>query len=100
MGTNNVNVNEFWITNGVVSVPSHQASDAGLNPNGGFNLNTKDGRFALISKNTPITGTNFVKSVDFWMYFCPKSSNFCSKVLKPILKSFPLYARYLTTLKT
>ena len=47
-----------------------------------------------------ITGTNFDKSVDFWLYFGPKSSNIASKVLKPILKSFPLYARHLTTLKT
>ena len=42
-----------------------------------------------------ITGTNFGKSVDFWLYFGPKTSNIASKVLKPILKSFPLHARHL-----
>ena len=57
----------------------------------------------LATKIGQITGTNFSnfgKSVDFWLYFGPKSSNIASKVLKPILKSFPLYARHLTTLKT
>ena len=50
-------------------------------------------------ENGQITGTNFGKSVDFCVYFGPKSSNIASKVLKPILKLFPLYARQLTTLK-
>ena len=39
MGTNKVNVQEFWITIQVVSVPSLKASDAGSNPEGGFILN-------------------------------------------------------------
>ena len=51
-------------------------------------------------QNGQIRGTNFGKSVDFWVYFGPKSSNIASKVLKPILKSFSLYARHLTILKT
>ena len=51
-------------------------------------------------QNGQITGTNIDKSVDFWVYFWPKSPNIASKELKPVLKSFPLYARYLTTLKT
>ena len=50
-------------------------------------------------QNGKIMGTNFEKSVDFWVYFGPKTSNIASKVLKPVLKSFPLYARHLTTLK-
>ena len=39
-----------------------------------------------------ITGTNVVdfgKSVDFWVYFGPKTSNIGSKVLKTILKVVP-----------
>ena len=54
-------------------------------------------------QNSKITVTNFgnlAKSVDSLVYFGHKSSNIASKVLKPILKSFPLHARHLTTLKT
>ena len=40
-GTNEVNVHELWITGGMVSAANVQASDAGSNPEGGFNLNTK-----------------------------------------------------------
>ena len=94
-----VNVQELWITSRVVNILSLWALDADSNPEGGFILNTNCRGFALILKNTPITGTNFVKSVDFWMYFWPKNLTIRSKVLKPILKSFPLYARHLTTLE-
>ena len=41
------------------------------------------------AQNGQITGTNFSnfgKSVDFWLYFGPKSSNIASKVLKPDFK--------------
>ena len=68
-GTNIVNVQKFWITGRVVSVPSEIAPDAGSNPVGGFILNMKYGRFALISKNTPISGTNFVKKCRFFDVF-------------------------------
>ena len=83
----------------MVTVLNFRALDAGSNPEGGFILISNYTGFALILKNTPITGTNFVKSVDFWMYFWPKNLTISSKVLKPILKSFPLYARHLTTLE-
>merc|ERR1712030_131775 len=51
-------------------------------------------------QNGQITGTNFDKSVNFWVYFGPKSSKIASKVLKLVLKSFYLYATHLTTLQT
>ena len=60
-----VNVQEkIWISIRVVTVLSLRALDAGSNPEGDFILNTTKRGFGLIFKNTPITGTNFVKSVD------------------------------------
>ena len=53
----------------MVRVSGIRALDAGSNPEGAFNMNSNNGYFALILKHTPITGINFVKSVDFWMYF-------------------------------
>ena len=53
----------------MVRVSGIRALDEGSNPEGAFNVNSKNGYFALILKHTPITGINFVKSVDFWMYF-------------------------------
>ena len=50
-------------------------------------------------QNGQITGSNFDKSVDFLVYFGPKSTKIASKELKLVLKSFPLYARHLTILK-
>ena len=56
MGTNKVNVQEFWINSGVVNDPNFVVTDAGSNPKWGFILNWYFWPFALISKNTANNG--------------------------------------------
>ena len=83
------------------SWPSKSKNNALTNPE------QLQNNFPKVQKTTFLTPkmvktwvSTLAKKVDFWVYFGPKTSNIVSKVLKPILKSFPLQARHLTTLKT
>ena len=90
----------FWAENTPKNGPFKSKNNALTNPEQLLNNFPKVQKTTFLPPKMVKTRVpTLAKKVDFWVYFGPKTSNIASKVLKPILKSFPLHARHLTTLE-